>query len=128
MSALYFANPISLLTIAAVLAVLAFIAVALVRRKDVRHWGRLVLVLVLAGTAISGLSATRDAYMTADALFAVESLQSTLCSVAGGLIFLAGLVTIFVRRQSFRKFSFFFISMLFVAQVLTVEASRIVLL
>jgi len=124
---LFFGDPISLTITLAVLAVFAIIALSFIKNKQITKWGRLVLVVILIGTAISGLSATRDAYMTSDAMFAVESIQSTLCSIAGGLIFLVGLTVLFVKRQSFREFGFFLISLLFILQVITIEASRIVL-
>jgi uncharacterized membrane protein len=124
---LFFGDPISLTTTLAVLAVLGIIALSFMKNRQITKWGRLILVVILIGTAISGLSATRDAYMTSEAMFAVESLQSTLCSIAGGLIFLIGLSAIFVKRQSYRKFGFFFISLLFILQVITIEASRILI-
>jgi hypothetical protein len=65
--------------------------------------------------------------MTDNALFTPASVQSIVCSLAGGLIFLTGLVSIFVRNQKFRKAGFCLISALFLIQVVTIEASRIAL-
>jgi hypothetical protein len=107
---LYFGSGISILTTVFILALLAFIAVSILQRHKISRWGRLILIFILAGTAVSAFSATRDAFMLENALFAPMSIQSLICSIAGGLIFLTGLVCIFVKRASFRIFSFHLIS------------------
>ncbi len=124
---LFFGDTISVLTTVAVLGTLALIAISFKNSREIKSWGRLILILIIVGTAISGLAAMRDAYMTAQAAFSVSSLQSTICSLAGGLIFLTGLLALFIRNQSFRRFSFHLISIIFLAQVLVIEVSRIVL-
>lgn len=122
---LYFGDTFSILTSIIVLGMFAFIALAFAKGKKIEKWGRLILFFIIAGTAISGLAAMRDAYMTDQATFSVSGIQSTLCSLAGGLIFLTGLLALFVKKQTFRRFSFHFISVLFIAQVLIIEVSRI---
>lgn len=125
---LFFGSVMSVITTVFVLALLAFAVVAFVRRGDIGKWGRLILIFILAGTAVSAFSATRDAYMTEKALFAPVSFQSLVCSAAGGLIFLTGIVSLFVKSQKFRKAAFQLISVSFIIQVLTVEISRASLL
>jgi len=125
---LYFGNLFSILTTALVVIMLVFIIIFFNNQKRIQHWGWHILSFILIGTAISGLSAIRDAYMTEAALFVPESMQSLVCSVAGGLIFLTGLVAIFVRKQEFRKIGYFIIAVLFVIQVITIEISRIAML
>ena len=122
---LYFGNLFSILTTALVVIMLVFITISFSTRKRILHWGWRILLFILIGTAISGLSAMRDAYMSETALFAPESMQSLVCSVAGCLIFLIGFVVIFVRKQEFRKTCYFIIAVLFIIQVITVEISRI---
>lgn len=122
---LFFGNAFSTLTTAAILAMFAFMTIALMKRNQIQKWGRLILLFVVVGTAISGLSAMRDAYMTAQAVFSVSSLQSTICSLAGGLIFLTAILALFIRKQAFRRFGFAIISIFFLAQVLVIEVSRI---
>jgi hypothetical protein len=128
MLGLYFGNVIAILTTVFVLALIALTVLSVTQHGKISKWGRRILVFVLVGTAISALSATRDAYIMENALFTVSSLQSTVCSIAGGLIFLAGIVSIFVRNQTFRKTSFFVISAFFLVQVLTIEISRVAML
>jgi hypothetical protein len=125
---LYFGNVISIITTAFVLALIAFAVIAFVRRGSIGKWGRFILLFIIVGTAVSAFTATRDAFMMAGALFAPSSIQSLVCSIAGGLIFLTGIVCLFVRNQRFRKGAFQMISVLFLAQVLAVEVSRIALL
>jgi len=125
---LFFGDLFSTLTTVFVLIVLVYAIATVMNRDKIQHWGRRVFIFILLGTAISGLSATRDAYMTDIALFAPEGLQSSICSIAGGLIFLTGIVLFFVRKQDFRRKGFFFITVLFVIQVITIEASRIAML
>jgi hypothetical protein len=125
---LFFGDLFSILTAVAVLGMLAIIALTIVNRNKIEKWGWLIFLFIIVGTAISGLAAMRDAYMTAQATFSVSSMQSTLCSLAGGLIFLSGFLALFVKKQTFRRFGFYFISVLFITQVLIIEVSRIVTL
>ncbi|MPN29691.1 hypothetical protein SDC9_177144 [bioreactor metagenome] len=125
---LFFGDIYAVLTTVFVLVMLAFIIIVFIKRRSIEKWGRLILVFVLAGTIISALSAARDAFMMENALFALTSAQALICSVTGGLIYLIGLVSIFVRKQSFRRISFQLISVLFIIQVITIEASRITLI
>lgn len=125
---LFFGDLFSTLTTALVLIMLTFVTISFIKRKRIQHWGWLILMFILIGTAISGLSAIRDVYMTETALFAPEGIQSMVCSVAGGLIFLTGFVALFVRKQKFRKTGYFIIAVLFIVQVITIEASRIAML
>jgi MFS-type transporter involved in bile tolerance (Atg22 family) len=125
---LFFGDLISTLTTTLVIVMLIFAVATLMNRKRIQHWGRRTLVFILVGTAISGLSAVRDSYMTEVALFAPEGLQSSICSVAGGLIFLTGIILLFAGKQDFRRRGFFFITILFAIQVVTIEVSRIAML
>ena len=125
---LFFGDLFSTLTTTLVIVMLIFAITTLMNRQKIQHWGWRILFFVLIGTSISGLSATRDAYMTEVALFAPEGLQSIICSVAGGLIFLTAVATIFLRKKEFRKISFYFIAALFLIQVVTIEVSRIAML
>jgi len=91
--------------------------------QNFRRWGLAILVFILFGTFVSMTAAMRDAYATESAMFAMTSLQSNLCSIAGMLIFLSGVFAIFLRRQ--RKNIFTIIRVLFLFQVIVIEGSRI---
>jgi hypothetical protein len=122
---LYFGDLPATLTTAILLILLAAIGVSFARRRTIAKWGRIVLVLILVGTAASMLSAMRDAYMMEGAAFAADGAQSTICSIAGGLIFLIGILSLFIRRQPFRKAGFYAISALALVQILAIEGTRI---
>lgn len=90
------------------------------------RWGLAILVFILLGTIVSMTAAMRDSYTTENAMFAMTSLQSNLCSIAGMLIFLSGVLAVFLRRQ--RKTIFTVISVLFLFQVLVIEGSRFLMM
>ncbi len=122
---LYFGDLFSVLTFIFVVFMLVFIVLTIKNRDSYQKWGRLMILFIVVGIAISGLSAMRDGYATANALFSMTSTQSNICSIAGGAIVLSGFVSIFLRNQKFRRGCFHIISALFVIQVLVIEASRI---
>ena len=126
---LYFRDVVSVITITLVLAMLTFIVLSVTQQgAKIQRWGRLVALFIVVGMAVSALSATRDAYAAPGAVFAMDSMQSLMCSVAGGAIVLIGLVSLFLKKQAARKVCFHIISGLFVAQVLVVEISRAAML
>jgi cytochrome bd-type quinol oxidase subunit 2 len=125
---LFFGNLFSTLTTVLVILLFVFIGISLKNRKRVKSWGRRVALLIAAGTAVSAFSAMRDLYATGEALFSMTSLQSNICSLAGGAIFLTGIVCIFLKKQKARKVCFLIVSALFTLQVAVIEASRLYLL
>lgn len=125
MFGLYFGDVISLVNTVLVAAMLVFIITAAINRGKITRWGRLIALFIVAGTAISALSATRDAFMMPGALFAASGMQATVCSIAGGMIFLTGIISIFFKKQNFKRVCFFTGSALFAVQVIVIESSRI---
>jgi len=125
---LYFGDVITRLTTCLILAILTWIALVIHKRNSIRRWGWLMFSFILAGTLVSALSATRDAFMTESALFLPSGMQAAVCSAAGALIFLTGIVFLFVKKTRFRRLGFFWMAALFVLQVAVVEISRISLL
>lgn len=115
----------SVLTFLVVVGLFVFAFTVFKARARITKWGRLTGWFILLGTAVSGLSAMRDKYGTVDGLFAMDSMQSTICSIAGGFIFLIGFLTLIIRNQAFRQAGFHVVVSLFVVQVLTIEISRI---
>jgi hypothetical protein len=125
---LYFADAVSVVTIALVLAMLVFIVLSFTSGAKVENWGRIIALFIVVGVAVSALSATRDGFAAQNALFGMSSMQALVCSVAGGAVVLTGLVSIFLKKQAARKVCFHIISVLFVTQVLVVEISRAAML
>jgi hypothetical protein len=122
---LFVGDVYSILTFLVVVGLVVFAFLVFKRRARITKWGRLTGWFILLGTAVSGLSAMRDKYGTVEGLFPMDSMQSTICSIAGGLIFLIGFLTLIIRNQTFRKGGFHVVVSLFVVQVLTIEISRI---
>jgi len=125
MFGLYFGDVVSGINTVFVLGMLAFIVIAVKNRRTINKWGRRIALLIVAGTAISALCATRDMFMTPTALFAASSVQAIVCSIAGGAIFLCGIVSIFFKKQDFKRACFHTVSLLFIVQVIVIESSRI---
>ena len=128
MLTLFFANPVSVVTTAVLIAILMIAILAFRRRLAISKWGRLLLLLILIGTAASATSAMRDSYGAEGALFPMDGMITFLCGVAGGLIYLTGLVCLFLRRQNIRRAGFFIAAALMAAQTAVVEGSRVLLL
>lgn len=125
---LYFGDTMSVITTFFVLAMLAFIVTAFIKRGTITKWGRLILLFILVGTVISAFSATRDRFASDGAVFAMFGLQAAVCAVAGAMIILTGLIMAVLRKRNIRRVGFMLISALFIVQVLAVEVSRAVLI
>lgn len=131
-------NIISTLSTLLVVVTLVYIGWTVVKQKDITHWGRRIALLAILGLVVCCFVATRDSYhlsvqasfdstVTAG-LFALDSLQSNLCCIAGGIIALTGISSIFVKNQHYRRAVFFILSAAFVLKVLIIEISRWVML
>lgn len=125
MSGLYFGSVVSGINTVFVLGMLVFIVMTVKNRGSISKWGRRIALFIAVGTAISALSATRDAFMMPGALFAADSMQTLVCSIAGGAIYLTGIVSIFFKKQDAKRVCFYIASILFIVQVVVIEASRI---
>lgn len=128
MTGLFFGNTYSILTTIAVIGLLSFAAAKLTGKFYELSWGKAVLLFIAVGLAASFLSAMRDGYAGDDALFSMTSMQSKVCSIAGGLVILVGLLSLIIRRSAIRRAAFISITALFVLQVLVIEISRISIL
>lgn len=122
---LFFGDVLSGITTVLILGLLGFLAVSVARGKHVTRWGWRIVVAVAVGTALSALSATRDAFMTENVLFEPGGLQSVLCAVAGGLIYALGIAALFIRKQGYRRVAFCLIAALLLVQMVAVEGSRL---
>lgn len=105
--------------------VLLFLWKVFKKKEHVSGWGRLIFAFVIMGTGISILSAIRDGYATQNAVFAMNSIQSTICSLAGGMIYLLAFLSILVKQQRFRRNVFFSMSLLFFVQIAVIELSKL---
>lgn len=125
---LFFGDVVSIITTLLAHVLLAFLVTKIVNERSMENWGRLILLAVVVGTALSGLSATRDAFMTDSVLFALSSTQSLICSIAGGTIYLLGLSALVIRKQGWRKAVFHLVAALLAVQIITIEGTHITML
>jgi len=125
MFSLYFGSFAATLNTLLLLIILILVLLAARKRASIARWGRLMALIVLIGTFVSAMSAMRDGYGAAGALFPMDGAQSLVCSIAGGAIYLTGIVCLFWKKQSARRAGFFIASGLMALQVLVVEGSRI---
>jgi hypothetical protein len=128
MLTLFFANPVSVVTTLVLVAILTILILTFLRRSAISNWGRLLALIILIGTAASATSAARDGYAMEGALFPVDGAITLICGVAGGMIYLTGLVCLIWRRQSVRRAGFFVAAGLMAVQIAVVEGSRVLLL
>ncbi len=128
MIGLFLGDTYSILNTIAVIGLLSFAAAKITGKFPNLSWGRAILLFIVVGLAVSFLSAMRDGYAGESALFSMTSMQSNVCSIAGGLVILIGLVSLFIRKSAFRRASFISITALFVLQVLVIEISRVSIL
>lgn len=123
---MYFGNLFAILTTALVAAMIIFIVLAVRNRERIPKWGKWIALFVAVGTVISAVSAMRDNYGAQGALFAMDSLQSLICSIIGGAVFGTAFVSIFFKKyQAYKRRCFYIMAVLFIANVAVVEVSRL---
>lgn len=122
---------------AAVMAigVFAYIGFTLSRREEIQSWGKRILVLAAFGLLLCILVAYRDSYhlsvqaaMDGSVLpgrFTLDSIQSTLASIGGGLIAFSTLSAVFVKKQAYRRNMFLLLSVTILFKTLVIELSRV---
>ena len=117
---------------------LGFIVYTFYSREKIMYWGRRTLLLALFGLFICCIVATRDNYHLSvqasfDAtikmgLFAIDSMQSTICSICGGIIVISSFGCFFVKNQKYRKAVFFTVALVSIVKILVIEVSRMVIM
>lgn len=139
MLSLYFGGFTEVLAVVSILCVLVFIGLSIKDRQHVQHWGRKVCILFFLGLFICCIVATRDQYdKSVQALIegvtqipgtfpliSATSIQSNVCAIGGGLIALLAFLSIWIKKQDFRKMAFFIMSAIFIGKMLIIEVTRI---
>ena len=122
---------------AAVLAigVFAYIGFTLSQKDRIQSWGKRILVLGAFGLLLCILVAYRDGYhlsiqaaMDGSVLpgrFTLDSVQSTLASIGGGLIAFSAVSALFVKKQAYRRNMFLLLSAAILFKTLVIELSRV---
>ena len=127
MGTLFFGDWLSGITTSLALGLLVWLGMVITRRGKIRGWGLRLLIAVVWGTALSALSATRDAFMMNGAVFAMPGFQSLLCMGLGIVIYGLGIIAMWVHTQAYRKFAFLLTAALLGVQIATIEMSRVVI-
>lgn len=132
---LYFGSPSAILSTLLILTGICYVVWAYRRKVPDSRWGMLILGLILLVGAFGFCANIRDLYhnsivhavdgSTADGLFSVGSAPSIVYWITGGLIWAAGIGSIFWRRH--RKIIFTVIVILAGIQLVFMEGSRILL-
>lgn len=139
MLSLYFGNSTAVLALISILIVLVFIGLSIKKRNNIQYWGRRVCILFFLGLFVCCVVATRDQYdKSVQALIqgvaqipgtfpliSATSIQSNVCAIGGGLLALFSFLSIWIKKQSFRKVAFFIMSVIFIGKVFIIEITRI---
>lgn len=131
---LYFGGIVETISTFLILATVLYILFTIVRHKNIEYWGRKIAMLAVIGLVVCCFVATRDGYhLSVQAsfddtikagLFTIDSIQSILCSIGGGVIALSVILSFFIRNQRIRKIIFFVLSITIVFKVFVIEISR----
>lgn len=134
---LFFGNLPSVISTVLVIGIMIFAGTTIINRSHINKWGTRVLILALWGLLICVFVAIRDDYVLSvqasmdtgveSGLFALDSIQSTICCIAGAIIAFCSITSIFIRKQKYWKLMFYILSVAIVFKILVIEISRIVI-
>ncbi|MEE1251111.1 MAG: hypothetical protein UHU19_18045 [Lachnospiraceae bacterium] len=127
----------NLFSIVLLVILIAYVCCMAYAHNKVPFWGRHIALLTLLGLFICCVVATRDNYdlsvqasfdhaVTAG-LFTIDSIQSKVCCICGGIIACASLSSIFVKNQKYRRFMYFAVAGTAIIKMLVIEFSRMVM-
>jgi len=104
------------------------------KHSAVEHWRRRIAVLTVLGLVVCCFVAARDGYhlsvqssfdeTVSAGLFTLNSIQSVLCCIGGGVIAFSSISSIFVKNKKYHKAMFFILSFAFIFKTLVIEISR----
>lgn len=130
----YFGNSVTTMSTVLVLSIWVFIIFNIFKHKRVKYWGRKVTVLFTLGLLIFCFVATRDEFhlsiqslfdeTISSGLFTINSLQTILCFIGGGIIVFTSILCFFVKNQKYRKTMFFVLSCVIMLKTIIIEVSR----
>ncbi len=128
---LFFGSLWAKVSTALVIIVGIFIAYNFFQRDHIKNWRVRIIVLFFMGLALCFGAVFRDGYIDSltggQGLFALESFQITLASILGGLILLTMIVSFFLKNQQHLRLAFFFLSIIIIIKIITIELSRILM-
>lgn len=132
---LYFGNIVTTVTTIMIISLLVLIVYHYSNRENVNYWGRRTLLLAVYGLVICCFAAARDGLdktiqaaidgSCSPGIFGLVSTPTVIGCIGAGIIVIAGITTIFVRKQDIREILFFVMSGGIILKILTIEISRI---
>ena len=134
---LFFRDGITTITTVLLIGLIAYMIFLVRRRKQISAWGRRTLLLFGWGLLICITAATRDSFhlseqhaidgSTAPGLFSLVSIPSVVGMIGAAVIVLSGLLSLFLRRQEFRRTLCFTMMSGIVLKIVVIEIARILL-
>lgn len=122
---LYFSSVSSIISMVLIIGFAIFFGLVNMRRGSINHWGVLVICIFFLGLSMSFLSGMKDNINTASAVIPANNWAMIILSILGGLAFMVGIATIFVRRQNFWQISFYTLSAVIMIKIAITEGYRI---
>lgn len=122
---LYFSSVPSIISTVLIIGFVIFASMVNVRSRSINHWGVLVICIFFLGLLMSFLSGTKDNINTASAVIPPNNWAMIILSILGGLAFIVGIATIFVRRQNFWQIGFYTLSAIIIIKIVITECYRI---
>lgn len=122
---LYFGSTNSIISTLLIVVFGIFFGIVLAKRNSITHWGLLVLILFFLGLFMSIMSGMKDGMGTPASLIPNNHWMMAALCILGGLVFLIGIITLFIRKQDFWQVSFFMISGIIIIKILLTEGFRI---
>ncbi|PHV69942.1 hypothetical protein CS063_13240 [Sporanaerobium hydrogeniformans] len=131
---LYFGNVASIFSTILIAITLSYIVLTTANRTKIIYWGRRIGTLAGLGLLVCCFVATRDGYdLSVQAsfndnivagLFTLNSIQSKICCIGGGVIALSSFSSIFIKNQKYREVIFYILATAIIVKTFIIEISR----
>ena len=132
---LYFGNWVMTVTTIMLVSLIAVIIYTFVNRLNIHYWGRRTMLLAIYGLVICCFAAARDGLdktiqaaidgSCTPGIFNLVSVPTITGCVGAALIIIAGITTLFVKKQDVRELLYFVMSGGILLKIFTIEISRI---
>ncbi|MDD8048458.1 MAG: hypothetical protein PHH04_02525 [Thomasclavelia sp.] len=133
---MYFENFVTSATSVMLIGMIGFIIYTIVNRNNIDYWGRRVLFVAAFGLLICCFGAARDGLdktiqFSIDGscnpgIFSLTSIPIIIASIAGGVIFVTGIATLFLKTQDVRQILFYIMSSAILIKIVVIEIGRII--
>lgn len=132
---LYFGNPVTTATTIMIISLIIFMTYTIINRDNIHYWGRRSLFLAVYGLVICCFAAARDGLdktiqasidgSCAPGVFHLVSMPTMIGCVGAAVILIAGMVTLFVKKQDVKEILYIVMCSGVSLKLLSIEISRI---